>query len=307
LHRVADKLPAPDAGNFLTFQQTETEIIGLIERLHDLRLASNPDVFERLWAAHIGRIEEIEAPLAHDGIVPLGQEVDEVDDPLTTPVPDARKQWPDPDALMEDELFASVSHPRKNAGKRTAPQGKKRAAAPSHNVIAAVPFPTQLISDAEIKKRICPNYSSEPFNTSGNHIALSMSQKHRLPPSLPAVMSIWIMTAPAHATHPGRAYHHPAAPVQEQDMVAFFRQVMERAERVAERHVQGYALSYGWCDVSRWIAKTVGRGCGGVGDGAPAGESEGERVGWEVFQKDLVGAAKAGVTVWRMKVLVVRK
>ena len=295
LGKLTDRLPSPAAGEFLTFQQTEDEIIDLIERLHDLRLASNPDVFERLWAAHIGRVEEIETPIGLSEIVRIGQHFDEEGNPLQNTSGD---QPGDEDVDMEGEMSASVSAPiasRRNQDLATS------------SAVAAVPFPTHLISDEDIRKRVHPNYSSEPFNTSGNTPPVSISQKRRLPPTIPQVMSIWITTSPPHAFYPSRAYHHPAAPVELQDKTSFFTQVMERAEHVAQEDVKGYTFSYGWCDVSRWIDKTVGTGCRGVGDGRIAGASEGERLGWDVFQKDLLDAANAGVMIWRMKVLVVKQ
>lgn len=300
MNRIEEQLPAAAAGKFLTFQQTENEIINIVGRLHDLRLASNPDIFERLWAAHIGRVEEVEASIREGDIIPIGEDMDEEGKPLDVNTPEIEERGSDEDAVMKDnfELFPGTSIP-------AAPKRGKVAATISN--AAAVPFPTQLVSDAAIRQRSYPNYSSEPFNSAGNPKALSLTQQHYLRPQLPGVMSIWIMTSPPHVSYRNRAYHHPAAPVQEQEMVAFFTQVMERAEHVREKDVKGYALGYGWCDVSRWIEKTVGQGCRGLGDGVKAGESEGERLGWEVFQKDLLDAVTKGVMVWRMKVLVVKK
>lgn len=298
LDKIADKLPTPGPEKFLSFQQTEDEIINLIGRLHDLRLASDPNIFERLWAAHIGRVEEVEAPLERYGITPMGQQVDELGNPLDPAGAEDGIPQADQDTIMEDEAatLASDSSDTSNVN----------IEATSTHATVVVPFPVKLLADKDIKKRVYPNYSSEPFHTSGNPIPPSLTEKHKLPPTLPKVMSIWIMCSPADARYFDRAYHHPSAPVQEQEQVAFFKQVVERAE-VAEEDIKGYALSYGWCDVCRWIEKTAGQGCGLVGDGKKAGESEGERLGWEVFQKDLIDAAKAGVMVWRMKVLVVRK
>lgn len=296
---LTDRLPSPAPGEFLTFQQSEDEIIDLIGRLHHLRLASDPDVFERLWAAHIGRAEEIETPIEPTEIVRMGHLFDEKGNPLHHPGADQPGDEDiDEDIDMEHETIATASGPI------TSPRIQDLA---TSSAVAAVPFPVQLVSDEDIRKRVYPNYSSEPFNSSGNAIPVSMTQKHRLPPTLPRVMSIWIMTSPPHASYPSRAYHHPAAPVQEQDMVSFFTHVMDRAEHVAAEDVKGYAFSYGWCDVSRWVEKTIGTGCGGEGDGKVAGESEGERRGWSVFQKDLLDAANAGVMIWRMKVLVVKQ
>ena len=297
LNKLHDRLPSPGPDKFLSFQQTESEIINLIGRLHDLRLASNPDIFERLWSAHIGRVEEIEAHPEPDGVFPLGPHMGEEGNPWETTTTEVGEQQADQDVVMKDEISASASVP-------AASQGKQDVATTSDP--AAVPFPTQLLSDEAIRKRVYPNQSSEPFNSSGNTIPPSMTQKHHLPPTLPQVMSIWITTWPPHPSHPSRAYQHPAAPVQLQDMVFFFTQVMERTEHIAEQDVKGYALSYGWCDISRWIEKTVGTGCRGIGDGKKAGGSEGERLGWDVFQKDLLDAAKSGVMIWRMKVLVVK-
>ena len=305
LNKAAEKLPAPQPNQFLTFQETEEEIINIIGRLHDLRLNSKPAIFERLWLAHIGRIEEIEAHVEPYEITPIGHQVDEEGNPLRTTEVESDDEQADDDVLTEEEeLFASVS---KSGTKsiRAAPQGESSLA--RSPVAAAVPFPTNLLSDEAIRQRIYPNYSSEPFNSTGNPIPPSMTQKHDLPPTLPQVMSIYIMASPPCSPYHNRAYHHPAAPVQEQNQVAFFSQVMDRVSHVAEKDVKGYALSYGWCDVCRWVGKTVGQGCRGFGKGEEAGESEGERLGWEVFQKDLIEAAHAGVMIWRMKVLVVKK
>lgn len=172
---------------------------------------------------------------------------------------------------------------------------------------AAPPFLAGLLSDEQRRRLVYPNHSAEPFNTTGNPIPPTMTEMHNLPPTLPKIMSVYIMTSPTYVPYVNRAYHHPAAPVQEQNQVAFYTQIMQRAERIADKDVKGYTFSYGWCDISRWVEKTVGFGCGGRGNGEAAGESEGEKRGWHVFQRDLVDAAKAGVMVWRMKVLVVEK
>lgn len=301
-----EKLPAPEPGHFLTFQQTEKEIMNLIERLHDLRLSSKPDIFERLWLAHIGRIEEIEAHTEPYEITPIGHQVDEEGNPLGGKAVDCGGDQVEEDTVMEDgeEAFASASKvERFNASITQQGDSSLRASTDA----AAIPFPASLFSDDAIGRRIFPNYSAEPFNTSGNPIPPSLIQKHDLPPTLPQSMSIYIMTSPPQSPYHNRAYHHPGAPVQEQDQVAFFTQVMKRVEHIADRDVKGYALSYGWCDISRWVEKTIGAGCCGVGKGEEAGESEGERLGWGVFQKDLLEAANSRVMIWRMKVLVVKK
>lgn len=301
-----EKLPAPEPGQFLTFQQTEKEIMNLIERLHDLRLSSKPEIFERLWLAHIGRIEEIEAHTEPYEITPIGHQVDEEGNPLSGKAVDCGGDQVEEDTIMEDgeEAFACASKVKRfNAS--TTQQGDRSLRASTD--AAAIPFPASLLSDDAIRKRIFPNYSAEPFNTSGNPIPPTLTQKHDVPPTLPQWMSIYIMTSPPRSPYHNHAYHHPGAPVQEQDQVAFFTQVMKRVDHIADKDVKGYALSYGWCDTSRWVEKTVGTGCWGVGKGEEAGESEGERLGWGVFQKDLLEAANSGVLIWRMKVLVVKK
>ena len=306
LDKLAGKLPAPEPGQFLTLQQTEKEIMSLIERLHDLRLSSKPDIFERLWLAHIGRIEEIEAHTEPYEITPIGHQVDEEGNPLVGEAVDCGGDQVEEDTVMEEgeETFPSASKVKLLDAPTTQQSGNFLRATTD---VAAIPFPASLLADDAIRRRIFPNYSAEPFNTSGNPIPLTPTQKHDVPPTLPQLMSIYIMTSPPRSPYHNRAYHHPGAPVQEQDQVAFFTQVMKRVDHLADKDVKGYALSYGWCDTSRWIEKTVGTGCCGVGKGEEAGESEGERLGWGVFQKDLLEAARSGVMIWRMKVLVVKK
>jgi hypothetical protein len=282
LHKLQSKLPASAPGTLLTAEQTEDAVLDIIERLENLRIASHPDVFERVWLAHIGRTEEIEAPVVVPDVAAIRRHAAEEGSPLSTVETETGDQQHDFDTYMQDKT-ASVS-----------------------TAVAGVPLPTNLLSDEEIRKRVYPNYSAEPFNTSGNPIPPSLTEQYRLPPTLPKVMSVYIMASPPHVAYLNRAYHHPAAPVLETDQVAFFKLVTERAEHIAEKDVMGYVLSYGWCDIARWIEKTVGQGSGGVGNGEEAGESEGERVGWGLFQKDLIDAAMAGVMVWRMKVLVVK-
>ncbi len=304
LNKLAEKLPAPEPGQFLTFHQTEKEIMDLIERLHDLRLSSKPDIFERLWLAHVGRIEEIEARTEPYEIIPIGHHVDEEGNYLGSKEVGCGGDQVE-DTVMEGEAETSASASgAKHSNVLTAQQGDNFLRVTTN--AAAIPFPASLLSDEAIRKRIFPNYSAEPFNTSGNPIPPTLTQKHDVPPTLPALMSIYIMTSPPRSPYHSRAYHHPGAPVQEQDQVAFFTQVMKRVDHIADKDVKGYALSYGWCDTSRWVEKTIGTGCRGVGKGEEAGESEGERLGWGVFQKDLLEAAKSGVMTWRMKVLVVK-
>lgn len=293
---MAEELPALEPGTYLSSQQTEDEIIDLISRLHHLRLASHPDVFERLWAAHIGRVEEIESsPQQHD-LVPAGPRLDEKCDFLRDPAMEIERQSQDQDSIRYP-AFTRVASSTQN----------DQVSAISTGNVADLHSSVRPITDEAISKRAYPTYSVEPFNSSGNPIPPSLTVRYLSPPRLPRVMSIWIMTSVGYASRRHDTYHHPAVPVREQDGLAFFRQLMERAGCVAEEDVKGYALSYGWCDAIRWIEKTVGHGCRGLGDGSKAGESEGERLGWEVFQSDLVDAAQAGVVIWRMKLLVVRK
>jgi hypothetical protein len=306
LSKMENKLPIPAPGESLTFQQTEDEIINLVERLHDLRLTSNPAIFECLWVAHIGRVEELEAPVESVEpyeITPIGHKFDEEGNPLSTTAGEASGKQVEKDTLMEDEAATSGS----NSGSTSMPAAPHGQQIVLETDAAAYPFSSNLLSAEDIRKRVYPNYSAEPFNSSGNPIPPTMTVMHHVPAAHPKAMSIYIMTSPPRVPYINRAYHHPAAPVREHNMVAFFTQVMERAEHLADKDVKGYAFSYGWCDITRWIEKTVGEGWGGLGTGERAGESEGEKQGWELFQKDLIDAAKAGVMIWRMKVLVVKK
>jgi hypothetical protein len=305
---MAEKLPAPKSGLHLSFQQTEDEIINLISRLHHLRLASHPDVFECLWAAHVARVEEVESPLQQQlDLVPTGPRLDEKCDSMRcNTAMEIEGQSQDQNSKMEDETIPSTSCPASTTLVASSIQNDQVTAI-SIGTAADVSNSLRQTSDEAGRKRAYPNYSGEPFNTSGNPISPSLTARYLSPPRLPQVMSIWIMTSVGYASRRHDTYHHPAVPVREQDMLAFFSQMMERAGCVAEEDVKGYALSYGWCDAIRWIEKTVGQGCRGIGDGSKAGESEGERLGWEVFQRDLVDAAKARVVIWRMKVLVVSK
>lgn len=77
LNNAAQQLPSPAPGRYLTFQQTEEEVMAIVERVHNLRISSNPNIFERLWAAHIGRVEEIEQDLEPFEMTPMGHLVDE--------------------------------------------------------------------------------------------------------------------------------------------------------------------------------------------------------------------------------------
>ena len=132
------------------------------------------------------------------------------------------------------------------------------------------------------------NLSNEPRATEG--LPLPQSWPQSLPPRLPEVMAVYITTAPAQSPYTHQAYEWPGAPVRMVDQRAFYNGVMSRVEMRDER-VQGLVMSYGWCDVCRWVAK------------GPAGERE----GWDVLQSDLKWAAGRGVRLWRMKVLVVSK
>jgi hypothetical protein len=128
--------------------------------------------------------------------------------------------------------------------------------------------------------------SNEPFATAGNPVPQPWPRA--LPPQAPAVMAVYITTAPPESLYTHQAYEWPDAPVRMVDQSAFYHGVMLRVKMKAER-AAGLVMSYGWCDVCRWITKGAA----------------GEREGWSVLQSDLAWAAERGVRLWRMKVLVV--
>jgi len=136
------------------------------------------------------------------------------------------------------------------------------------------------------------NLSNEPFVSTSTPLPQPFPRP--LPAHLPAVMAVFITTAPAEPPYTQQAYEWVDAPVRMVDARAFYAGLMLRVKMRAET-VRGLVLSYGWCDVCRWIAKGPG----------PEGEGEREREGWSVLQRDLAWAAERGVRVWRMKVLVV--
>ena len=144
--------------------------------------------------------------------------------------------------------------------------------------------PANTPSDAAIPAY--SNLSNEPFATAGN--PLPQSWPRPLPPQIPAAMAVYITTAPAESPYTNQAYEWVDAPVRLVDQRAFYNGLMLRVSMGAE-NVRGLVMSYGWCDVCRWVAKGI----------------EGERDGWDVLQSDLARAAQRGVRVWRMKVFVV--
>jgi hypothetical protein len=304
LNKIAERLPSPSDDGFMTFQETEDEIVHLVERLHDIRQSSRPEIFERLWQAHIGRVEEIEAHAEPYEITPIGPRVDKEGTQVVVPASDASYDHSGEDVIMGDDNNAPTN------GLSAAELALQSQTDRFRGILNGTPdvhSPARKVLEPAMRIEMSSSLSTEPFNTSGNPVPTSWIHNHRLPPTLPEQMSIWIMTSPPYVPYSDRAYLHPSAPVRVQDGVFFFRQVVERAGTLREQDVKGYAFSYGWNDITRWIEKTVGQGCRGAGDGKRAGESEGERVGWEVFQRDLREAARAGVMVWRMKVLVVKE
>jgi len=108
---------------------------------------------------------------------------------------------------------------------------------------------------------------------------------------LPTNMSLYITTSPPEAPYTQQSYHWPDAPVRLVDQIAFFAGLTLRV-KMREENIKGFAFSYGWNDVMRWIERGK--------DG-----EEGERDGWAVLQRDLQRAAESGLRVWRMKVMVV--
>lgn len=175
----------------------------------------------------------------------------------------------------------------------------------------------------------------------GSNITLRMS------PTTPQVMSVWISTigiissaclpnlsttttlALSNATsNPGTtsaAYHWPAAPVQNFDLVPFFAGINARINPRTVT-VLGYLFSYGWNDQCRFLTSglaELGNRIGQEDDAvnkatnkktAANGKKNKDdfdleqwafvKLGWRDFQTDLAEAARLGVKVWRMKVCV---
>jgi hypothetical protein len=101
-------------------------------------------------------------------------------------------------------------------------------------------------------------------------------------------MAVYISTAPPESPYTRQAYEWLDAPVRMVDQTSFYNGLMLRV-KMQETQVNGLVLSYGWCDMARWVAW----------------RPSGQREGWSVLQSDLAWAAGRGVRVWRMKVLVV--
>jgi hypothetical protein len=192
----------------MSADETDKAIVDIVVRLADARARSDPDIFQRLWDQHVGRVDELE---------------------------DNRRKTP-------HAAHAAVS--------------------------AALSF------------------SNEPFATAGNPARASWPRA--LPAQVPAVMAVYITTAPPESPYTQQAYEWPDAPVRMVDRNAFYNGLLLRVNMKDER-VKGLVMSYGWCDVCRWIAKGTA----------------GEREGWVVLQSDLAWAAERGIRVWRTKLLVV--
>lgn len=129
------------------------------------------------------------------------------------------------------------------------------------------------------------NLSNEPFAAHGNPIPQQFPRP--LPPRVPGTMSVFITTSPPESPYTNQAYHWLDAPVGLAEQIRFFERLLLRV-KIPDCDVQGYAFSYGWSDVARWVVK---------GD---------EWDGWGVLQADIARGADLGVGIWRMKVLVVR-
>ena len=296
----------------LSAWQVENAIFNIASEVHALRVVSDPQVFEHLWAVHISRVEEWDT-----------SQVFTTADEHKDSINNGRSRATEPRTSKTDGTSSVTSyvHAGEKASKayvgedsegQTFPAGLEANTLGSpRSAVAEPPTPPlhSIPSSISLSHR---NLSNEPFNTHGSPIPRTLTQQRLLPPTLPEVMSVWISTFPPRSQSVANvAYHHPAMPVREQDMPYFYRRLMERVDHIAPHQVQGYAVSYGWCDVTRWIPKTLGRGFlepgGSRARGGEAGYSDGEKEGWFQLQEDLIDAAKKGVAIWRMKVLVVKK
>ena len=258
--KMLEKAPEPGCHHIMNAKQTEDGIFRLIETLHDIRANSDPRLFARLWEQHVGRLEEIDGAVnanlidADSAKSPTRGEEEAMSSELTSL--DQTHQ-----ASMNHLFVANETLTLDNSNLRSSP----------HRV------ETQRIASSL-------NLSNEPFISYG--VPLPQPWPRPLEPQIPATMSIFIQTSPPEGVYKDRAYHWLDAGVRLVDRLSFFDGLMMRVE-MRDDQVAGYVFSYGWNDVSRWIAKTM--------------ESE----GWAVLQSDLRRSADRGVRVWRMKVLVV--
>ena len=167
------------------------------------------------------------------------------------------------------------------------------------------------------------NVTNEPFSTMG----LALQPIFPSTPLTPDQMSLYITVHPPRHPYSSRAYHWYDAPVRGWDQERFFQGLLDRLDigvanqengneshnefedamsidqEVASAtddyanpaeseklytHIVGWVLSYGWNDSCRFVG---------------AGRAE-RTAGFWMLQDDIKEAARKGVSVWRMKVLV---
>jgi hypothetical protein len=234
LAKLISDVPEPRRRD-MSADETDQAIVDLVVRLADARARSDPEIFQRLWDQHVGRLDELET--CHNVL-------DRPDAVARTPAAVVGRE-------AEEEFTAARNTPG---------------------------------STAVVPQKL--NLSNEPFATIGNPTLQPWPRT--VPAQVPAVMAVYISTAPPESPYTRQAYMWPDAPVRMVDQTAFYNGLMLRV-KIQGVKVMGLVMSYGWCDVARWVAWGA----------------EGQREGWSVLQNDLAWAAGRGVGVWRMKVLVV--
>lgn len=198
-------------------EETDEAIFNLIVRLHDIRCASNPEVFARSWELHMARLDEIE----------------DISDLRRGP---ARPEEQTPSAISPAQLLGQQMQEYEGAALGTTVSSLK--------AIDLAERPGQASPNVRQK-----NLANEPFNTNGPPSVLNQLKLSQTP-LVPSTVYAYITTAPPSFAYNDSSYVWPDAPVSMIDYKRFWDGIDQRAE---VRNISCYVLSYCWNDVMRSI------------------------------------------------------
>lgn len=295
-------------------EQIETAIQDLTVRLSQIRARSHPATFERIWVHNIGRIEEIDEYWAaandqNNNTSGAGNTAYVLNEDKME-ITDAELA-----ALNPADTISNMANSKSSSKMPEAGRSRDTAMAP----------------------RFSRNLSNEPFASEGPPV-FSQHANLSLRVVYPTEMSVYLCSSPtADPMYADRSDHWVDAPVgpDEASRHAFFARLDRRLPFSAAKgdDVVGWAFSYGWEDVSRWMWKStteVGSHGEIVGGRAADGHQEEDKMtgkketkkqkkkknkmehypvalqaSWQQLHHDIVRAARQGVGIFRMKVLVV--
>ena len=265
----------------------EGAIQDIITTMEEARRNSHPEMFSRIWQAQMARLVEYEQYEKQEADIESSTHGES--NPQNGDLPDTPDTVSSPATDDEDTTMVDASPSTKSSINNNSPNELQadQASSSRHQSIPATTNTTPTSDRIDAQPQPQPHTQQPPPPT----LPATTTTYPYLPPSLPHVLSAYITpfsptaaTSPNAPTSSDQPYLWPDAPCHETSYPAFRSGIRLRAgipDRIGDDKL-GIVIAYAWNDSCRAVM------------------SEGD---WRNgFVRDLRGAARRGVLVWRVRV-----